>query len=935
MMKNGLIIGAMVSFLVLLALYGSVTADDMIIEVAGDIVINQSSMSATPQSVSLANGPDYISFNATDITGNASPADNYTWIISDGMHPPMTNTSPASLHNNTFTYPGSFAVTLVAENNTYTERFPELGEAKDVKPLEGGVLATVPIEGNFTSVPTATPFQILFNFTFNNTQYRGIPTHWTWEFFNSTGKFDTRENTVANFTYNFPVIPTDYTYTVNVRAYNTSPFVVDNYSSNLTTVRTVPLIVANFTASSETCPSFPVDVTFKDNSTGYLAVDSQRWDFNDTTTSNQINPVHQYNRPGTFRVNYTAINSTYNFQNSSQKDVSVSGLFANFTYNMNPASGEFIPGQGILVNFTSTSEGYPTNFLWNFGDDVNPDNPVTLHYANHTYTRQGTYNASLTVFRTCDGSQIQNTTVRPITVIETMITNFTYWPNSGKYPLPVQFHDSSSDSPIQWEWWFYDKDGITLLNYSSIQNPSLVYNSPGSYRVKLHTVNARSQTGTHTRLITLYDGISADFTADKTIGIFPFLVNFTDTSTPSGQATNWNWTFGDEKPGSTSQNPSHTYERKGNFTVSLTASNSQTSDTKTKGAYISVGTMISPDFTPKGQVPARAPFVVNFTDQSLPADEVSGWQWSFSDGGQASGKTVSHQFPSPGVYNVTLVVSSAWDTKNVTHQVNITEIKIPEVDFIFSPSLLNAGEKVTFSDRTSGSRPMNWTWRFGDGETSHEQNPEHVYIYAGQYYPSLTVSNMYGENTKNSTMPVSVRGPVIPSFTTDKPDWWSVINQPVMFIDTSKGQPVSWVWDFADGTAPMTVSVPQVSHTYTKTGIFNVTMTATNWYGDTKTAFHSFEVTDKDVPRNVNFVTVGKKYSGNHPLTVQFEDQTPNQSEVTEWYWDYGDRTNEFFTSPKAPSHTYTLPGEYTVTLTVRNDMGVNEKIRVAYVVVV
>lgn len=931
MKKNGLNMSAIVSLLILIALFGSVSADDVTVEAAGDLVINQSSMSATEASVSLANGPASTLLNVTDIHGIAAPADNYTWII--GSYQAPNQSTPQYTH--TFTSPGVFAVSLIAENRTWL-LIPGHTLAEDVKNLLGGVRATVPIEGDFSNTSTGVPFQKEFNFTFNNSQYRGIPTNWRWEFYNLTGKFDTVNKTVPVFTYSFPVRSENTTYTVNVTATNSSGYVTDNFTSHQVTVNTVPLIVANFTATPESCPAFPVDVVFRDNSTGYLAVDAQHWDFNDNTTSNQINPTHQYNRPGTFTVNYTAINNTYQFQNSSLMSLEISGLLSNFTYEMNPPSGEFTPGQGIQVNFTSTSLGNPTNFLWNFGDNVNPDTPITLSFANHTYTRQGTYNASLTVFKMCGDSQIQNTTVKPISVIETMITNFTFRPNSGTYPLPVQFLDTSSDSPIQWEWWFYDTDGITLLNYTyGVQNPSWVYNSPGSYLVKLHTVNGRGQTGTQTRFITLYNGITADFTADKTIGFFPLLINFTDTSIPVGQPTNWSWTFGDEKPGSNNQNPSHTYDRKGNFTVSLTASNSQTSDTETKGAFISVGTMITPEFTPYGLVPARAPFIVNFTDQSTPADEVSAWIWTFSDGGQATGRMVSHQFPEPGVYTVRLNVSSAWDARSITHEVNITEILTPEADFIFSPTLLDAGETVSFDDRSTGSRPLNWSWKFGDGEESNEQNPEHVYVYAGQYYPSLTVANIYGQDTKNSTIPVSVRGPVIPSFITDKPGWWSVINQPVLFIDTSKGQPVSWVWDFADGTGPMTVTEPQISHTFTKVGMFNVTMTATNWVGDTKTAFHNFEVTDKDRPRDVNFEAVGQRYSGVHPFTVQFMDQTPSQSNVTEWYWDFGDRTNAFYTTPGAPSHTYLLPGEYTVTLTVRNDVGVNEKIRVAYVVVV
>lgn len=922
-----------VAMVVTICCAGIAGAEPVQVLAAGDLVINASSMSATPNEVSLANGPNTILFNVTDITGIAAPADNFTWIIGGETTPILDD--PKYTH--TFTTPNVYEVSLIANNSTWMD-IPGHSLAMDQKNLDGGVIASVPIEGNFTNISTSIPFQKQFNFEFNNTKYRGIPTNWVWEFYNSSGKFDTQIKTVPIFNYNFPVIDQDYTYTVNVTATNSSVFVVDNFTTHQVEVLTVPLIVANFTNTPETCPAFPVDVSFKDNSTGFLTVDAQRWDFNDTTTSSQKDPIHQFHVPGNYRVNYTAINNSYGYQNSSQMDVFVTGLFSNFTYDMNPASGEFIPGQGIRVNFTNTAVGNPTNFAWNFGDGVNPDSPITLSYANHTYTRQGTFNVSLTVFKDCGGSRIQNTTIKPITVFETMITNFTYNPTSGKYPLSVQFLDTSSDTPIQWEWWFYDKDGVTVLNYSSLQNPSWVYNSPGIYPVKLHAVNGKGQNGTKSQSITLYDGISADFTGSPLSGIFPLDVQFNDTSLPASQVTNWNWTFGDEKPGSSMQNPSHTYERKGNFTVSLTASNSESTDTEVKGGYISVGTQITPDFTPKGLTPTRAPFVVNFTDASTPADEVSAWLWTFNDGTQAqTGRTISHQFPGPGVYLVDLNVSSFWDTRNITAEVNVTEIKVPQADFIFSPNTVNAGDTVNFEDKSVGSRPLTWLWEFGDGGVSNEQYPDYVYQYAGRYYPKLTVTNEYGEDSKTSTLPVSVRGPVIPSFITDKPDWWSVINQPVTFIDTSKGQPVSWVWDFADGTSPATVTDPQIVHTYTRAGIYNVTMTATNWVGDTKTAFHRFEVTDKDRPRDVNFDV--PNYSGIHPLTVQFNQTTPSQSNVTEWLWDFGDRTNYFgnLTDPNAqrPTHTYLEPGQYSVTLTVRNDMGVNEKTRVAYVVVV
>ena len=68
-------------------------------------------------------------------------------------------------------------------------------------------------------------------------------------------------------------------------------------------------------------------------------------------------------------------------------------------------------------------------------------------------------------------------------------------------------------------------------------------------------------------------------------GEYPLAVQFTDTS--AGDPTSWSWTFGDGGS-STAQNPAHTYTAAGSYTVSLTATNAQGSDTVTRTGYITV-----------------------------------------------------------------------------------------------------------------------------------------------------------------------------------------------------------------------------------------------------------------------------------------------------------------------------------------------------------
>lgn len=70
----------------------------------------------------------------------------------------------------------------------------------------------------------------------------------------------------------------------------------------------------------------------------------------------------------------------------------------------------------------------------------------------------------------------------------------------------------------------------------------------------------------------------------------------------------------------------------------------------------------------------------------------------------------------------------------------------PGADFIVSADTVIADNPVTFTD-ISSREPQSWLWDFGDGNTSDEQNPEHIYTTPGNYTVKLTVQNSYGSKT--------------------------------------------------------------------------------------------------------------------------------------------------------------------------------------------
>jgi len=163
------------------------------------------------------------------------------------------------------------------------------------------------------------------------------------------------------------------------------------------------------------------------------------------------------------------------------------------------------------------------------------------------------------------------------------VAAFSATPLTGNKPLTVNFTNQSTGSITSWAWNF--GDGGT----STEQSPAHIYNSAGNYTVSL-TVTGPG--GSNTKTQTNYIQISeptpppvANFIASPLTGNKPLTVNFTDQST--GSITGWAWNFGDGGT-STQQSPSHTYTSAGNYTVALTVSGPNGTNTKTAPNYIQV-----------------------------------------------------------------------------------------------------------------------------------------------------------------------------------------------------------------------------------------------------------------------------------------------------------------------------------------------------------
>ncbi|HSE71576.1 MAG TPA: phytase [Nocardioidaceae bacterium] len=337
------------------------------------------------------------------------------------------------------------------------------------------------------------------------------------------------------------------------------------------------------------------------------------------------------------------------------------------------------------------------------------------------------------------------------------------------------------------------------------------------------------------------DAPVADFTASPTSGTAPLNVVFSDTST--GNPSSWAWDFGDGSS-STVQNPTHQYTQAGTYTVSLTVSNAGGSDVETKTNLITVSPAPEPtsaDFT-GSPTSGVAPLEVSFTDTSTGAP--TSWSWSFGDGGTSTQQNPTHVYDEPGTYTVALTANGPGgaDTETKTGYITVTAAPVaPTASFTASPTSGTAPLTVSFTDTSTGA-PTSWSWDFGDGGTSTQQNPTHVYDDPGTYTVTLTATNGQGSDTVTRTNLITVSAVQAPvaSFTATPTSGTAPLT--VAFTDTSTNSPTSWSWDFGDGG---TSTAQNPSHEYAEPGTYTVVLTATNAGGsDTVTRTDLIQVSE-------------------------------------------------------------------------------------------
>ncbi|MBU1072032.1 PKD domain-containing protein, partial [bacterium] len=473
-------------------------------------------------------------------------------------------------------------------------------------------------------------------------------------------------------------------------------------------------------------------------------------------------------------------------------------------------------------------------------------------------------------------------------------------PTGGCVPLTVDFTDQSTGDVTSWSWNFGD-GGV-----STQQNPPHVYTVAGTYSVTLTATGPGGSDGfTRTNYVTVDPAPAADFTASVTAGFAPLAVDFTDLS--AGGPTSWSWTFGDGGT-STLQSPSHTYTAPGVYDVTLTATNPCGSDPVTKTGYITVNAAPPTAAFTQDQTAICAGGDVSFTDQST--GDVTSWDWDFGDGGTSTQPNPIHTYAAAGTFTVSLTVigPGGSDTATATNLIDVAPLVA--ADFTASVTAGFAPLAVDFTDLSAGG-PTSWSWTFGDGGTSTLQSPQHTYATGGTFAVTLVATGSCGPDTMivADMIVVTIATAPVAAFSGDP----LMLCAPgdVTFTDASTGDIASWQWDFGDGNQS---TAQHPLHTYAAPGVYDVTLIVTGPAGADTLLLAGYVTVEGPVTADASASIL----SGTAPLTVDFTDLSVGIP--TSWSWDFGDASPAG--TIQNPSHTYTLAGTYTISLTAANGCG-------------
>jgi PKD repeat protein len=308
---------------------------------------------------------------------------------------------------------------------------------------------------------------------------------------------------------------------------------------------------------------------------------------------------------------------------------------------------------------------------------------------------------------------------------------------------------------------------------------------------------------------------------------------------------------------------------------------------------------------------------VNVDEEVRLSDDSSGvptaWNWDFGDGTGDEGPDVAKVWDTEGIFTVTMfVANAAGDDAQQTHEftvIAVDVVRVPTADFTFQSDTVEVGEEIVFTDASTGA-PDLLLWSFGDETSDTGSQVAHSFAEPGLYEVSLTASNEAGPNTTSAIITV-VAGVSAPDAIIGPFAGVVEVGQTITLRSESTNSPTAISWGFDDGDSALG---PTVRHAWDAPGRYRIRLSVSNSAGASE------DFADIVVEPRVSEPVARFGQSALEIVEgeiISFNDLSLNSP--TSLTWEFGEGSTA---QGANVSHSWDAPGQFTVTLTARNDAG-------------
>jgi len=614
-------------------------------------------------------------------------------------------------------------------------------------------------------------------------------------------------------------------------------------------------------------------IQFTDATTGGVSPYTYEWDFNNdgTVDSTEASPTHAYTSAGTYTVSLTVTDDESATDTKTRTDyINVAEpLVAGFSADMVVADID------ETIQFTDATTGgtTPYTYRWDFENDGTVDS--TEASPTHAYSSAGTYTVKLTVFDSLSRTDSETKTDY-INAAQTLAAAFSADIVVADVDENIQFTDATAGGATPYIYrWDFNNDGTID---SAEASPTHAYSSAGTYTVKLTVFDAvmRADSEIKTNYITIPATLVANFTADQTEADIGTTIQFTNTSTGGVATFTYAWDFNNDGTiDSTAANPTHVYTTDDSYTVSLTVTDSRSSeDAETKSGYITaLPVSITHQLTNIGD---KAFTVTWFTSEAAVGYVKYGTSagsltnTASDDRGQATEDDTHHVSITGLTANTTyyyvivcggITYNNGGEPYEVTTGPSLT-FPMPEMinGTVYKEDGTTPAEgaivyaQIGTSQVLSGLADNSGTWGLSIASV-RAADFQSYYTHADE--DEITLQARGGNDgtasqavtiavAKAGTLEMTLMTFLTADFTANKTD--AGVGDTIQFTNLTAGgtSPYTYEWDFDnDGTTDSTDANP--SHVYTSSGTYTVSLAVTDNESDTDSETKTDYITVVDV----------------------------------------------------------------------------------------